>query len=951
MDSTLITNKDAASSDASHRLGESVVPGLAQSSSSHGPQEGLPAGPSWEMDTAAMDAVIDALPSVEFPYGVSGLTSEESSRVSSIVREEGADETDGDPLLAKDFKVASVMEGISPAVLQQESVGFEQDVPCVTAIQQTSEVAGDIADAERMAVEEYILPGDVHVVESKSTDNTRAHKRRASNSPKDGDTDLISGVERNSPILLTPGRRMAGPNIPDSGNSVGNISEFGWSPLNSTGSGTLAGRLVSVINKEGPSVNMELDVADIVSVSSEEDDEIVRRRVRKIKYRKVRTKGTESMRKKQGGVSTSRRDINDIPVVPVVPPDMPSMAASALGAEGIEWINEIEICRVKSGHIQGMISGRVKNRLLLLRDVITILVGKTEASGDPTYLRRRTSELSRQLWDLQEDNKRIKSELDKSKKRIKELEDMERNRSITDLKRKMDTPMNGDQSAGMSVGHKGPTKKVGGGIIREGSRDIALRAVRELGFASSSSSVDPVFRPALKRKSVEISEPPVQTLQILNDQSRREIVLTEQIDSLTETRRALRENLMRGQDHSEHGDRVINSGGLPSHKNSRGPVVISDVKIVPPGTLNPKKLISGSLTDNLAESGLDKDVDIGDWTKAEEGCESWTTPKKTGKRARKRPRRDAGELTFARDSTTGRRPSADLGRPDMVGEVRADVIGGAVAVRGLPARETKTRKPPRTSVVSLKRNVDGPSYADILRKAREHIQLDGLGIERTKIRWAANGAALIEIFGDGNAGKADTLAERLRDVLKGEALVYRPTVKGELRIWGLDDSVSPDEVTCVVADTGSCLPSEVRVGAIARMNNGLGSVWVQCPLSAAVKVSTGGKLRIGWTVARVELLNVRPLQCFRCWQYGHVRSDCKSDVDRTGSCFRCALAGHLARVCTAAPHCVLCETASFPAGHRMDSVTCRASVIGAKGRRNVVSDRRTDNLVTGSNVL
>lgn len=55
------------------------------------------------------------------------------------------------------------------------------------------------------------------------------------------------------------------------------------------------------------------------------------------------------------------------------------------------------------------------------------------------------------------------------------------------------------------------------------------------------------------------------------------------------------------------------------------------------------------------------------------------------------------------------------------------------------------RKAPRGSVVSITGMQDDFSYANALKKARENISLDHLGIERSRIRRAANGGLLIEI--------------------------------------------------------------------------------------------------------------------------------------------------------------------------------------------------------------
>jgi hypothetical protein len=112
----------------------------------------------------------------------------------------------------------------------------------------------------------------------------------------------------------------------------------------------------------------------------------------------------------------------------------------------------------------------------------------------------------------------------------------------------------------------------------------------------------------------------------------------------------------------------------------------------------------------------------------------------------------------------------------------------------------------------------------------------------------------------------------------------------ELRVSGLEDSVTLEEVVTAIAMAEGCYKEEVNVGVIRTAPRRLGSVRIRCPLTAARKIngSTGGrgdapsigKLRIGWTAARVSPLPTGGLQCYKCL-------DCAA-VSRRGRCWaRC----------------------------------------------------------------
>lgn len=188
------------------------------------------------------------------------------------------------------------------------------------------------------------------------------------------------------------------------------------------------------------------------------------------------------------------------------------------------------------------------------------------------------------------------------------------------------------------------------------------------------------------------------------------------------------------------------------------------------------------------------------------------------------------------------------------------------------------------------------------------------------MRRGVNGGLIIEIMGSENVAKADALAKKLREALKEEARVSRPTAMGELQCWNMDDTVDSNEVKSVISIIGDCDLSEIRTGVIRRMHSGLNSVWIKCPLAAAIKVAATGRVRIGWTSARVRLLEPRPVQCFKCWRFGHVRNTCRFPEDRTGNCFRCGSGDHVIRDCRASPRCAICSQSGRGANHRLGSL-------------------------------
>ncbi|XP_045541405.1 uncharacterized protein LOC123722883 [Papilio machaon] len=237
----------------------------------------------------------------------------------------------------------------------------------------------------------------------------------------------------------------------------------------------------------------------------------------------------------------------------------------------------------------------------------------------------------------------------------------------------------------------------------------------------------------------------------------------------------------------------------------------------------------------------------------------------------------------------------------------------------------KTRPPerPKTKLRAQRPRRRGEEPHKPRGTRHRRINLAELGIAAVKFRRAATGARILEVGGEAAPEKADSLAAKLREVLGPEKVrIGRPVKCAEVRITGLDDSVTAAEVVESVAREGGCAAEAIRSGNLAFGPRGDGSLWLSVPVAAAKMVTDAGRVRVGWTSARVVLLAPRPTRCFRCLETGHMGAKCQCEVDRSKLCFRCGKPDHRARDFLADPNCPVCEAAGKPAGHTIGGDGC-----------------------------
>ncbi|XP_045539743.1 uncharacterized protein LOC123722320 [Papilio machaon] len=221
-------------------------------------------------------------------------------------------------------------------------------------------------------------------------------------------------------------------------------------------------------------------------------------------------------------------------------------------------------------------------------------------------------------------------------------------------------------------------------------------------------------------------------------------------------------------------------------------------------------------------------------------------------------------------------------------------------------------------------------YTEVLAKARSSISLREFGLESVRIRTSMTGSKLMEVGGTTPEETADRLAAALVEAVGSWADITRPTKMAVLRITGLDDTVTTEEVAAQLASVGGCPPTSMKVGNIRPSFWGGGSALVKCPATAAKAVVKAGRVAIGWTMATVKAVEAQPLRCYKCMMLGHTRALCPAETENGRLCFRCGSEGHKSAECEAPCKCTVCATTGRPHSHVMGGAKCTPPSVKGK---------------------
>lgn len=239
------------------------------------------------------------------------------------------------------------------------------------------------------------------------------------------------------------------------------------------------------------------------------------------------------------------------------------------------------------------------------------------------------------------------------------------------------------------------------------------------------------------------------------------------------------------------------------------------------------------------------------------------------------------------------------------------------SAQGLPnantynIRPTSQKKKEQEAVLV---KMKGTSYADLLKKLKESVDPEELGVDLNGVKQTRNGDMLLLV--KNGMKKAEDLKNKIKEKLP-TANTSHVTSKKVIHLKDLDGVTNTEEIREAVS---RCLKTEqenIDIRALRPAYGGRQNVTVILKSEDADKLIEMGNIKIGWTNCRI-IERKQDTKCHRCWTLGHTKRDCIGP-DRTTLCLKCAKPGHKAAECKNPAYCVHCNQE----GHQSSNQRCR----------------------------
>lgn len=228
---------------------------------------------------------------------------------------------------------------------------------------------------------------------------------------------------------------------------------------------------------------------------------------------------------------------------------------------------------------------------------------------------------------------------------------------------------------------------------------------------------------------------------------------------------------------------------------------------------------------------------------------------------------------------------------------------------------TPNKKPtkPKGETVLVKMKDKETTYASLLKVVKNAVNPSDVGAQVKNIRKTKDGNILLTV--QNGFEKAEALRKKIEEKVP-EAMTSHVVDKKVIHIKNLDNISTVEDIREAITSAIGTGSNKFEVRALRPAYGQKQNVTIVMAKTDADKLINLRQIKIGWMNCKI-VEREREVKCYRCWQYGHVKSNCNGP-DREKLCVKCSQEGHKAAECKNNMFCVNCDQE----GHQTGSTKC-----------------------------